>query len=91
MEFDRLRLVLAAAAAALCLAAAPGWVLAGDIAHDDELAPKQPGCKNVFVLVGICMPFLFFFVDDDFCCGSGGSLEIGPRLRCYLDGFSVER
>lgn len=63
MELDRLRLVLAAAAVAvLCLAAAPGRVLAGDIAHDDELAPKQPGCENVFVLVRIFMPFLFLLL-----------------------------
>lgn len=26
-------------------------VTAGDIVHDDELAPKKPGCENDFVLV----------------------------------------
>ncbi|XP_068645668.1 signal peptide peptidase-like 4 [Aristolochia californica] len=31
----------------------PCSVLGGDIAHDDDLAPKQPGCENVFVLVKV--------------------------------------
>lgn len=29
-----------------------GRVEGGDIVHDDEDAPKRPGCKNDFVLVG---------------------------------------
>ncbi|KAG9441301.1 hypothetical protein H6P81_017155 [Aristolochia fimbriata] len=33
--------------------AVPCSVLGGDIAHDDDLAPKQPGCENVFVLVKV--------------------------------------
>ncbi|GAB4834424.1 Signal peptide peptidase-like 2 [Ancistrocladus abbreviatus] len=28
-------------------------VLAGDIVHDDDLAPKKPGCENDFVLVKV--------------------------------------
>ena len=27
--------------------------LCGDIVHDDDIAPKQPGCKNKFVLVKV--------------------------------------
>ncbi|TYG58542.1 hypothetical protein ES288_D08G231300v1 [Gossypium darwinii] len=29
----------------------PISVIAGDIVHDDNLAPKKPGCENNFVLV----------------------------------------
>ncbi|MBA0593434.1 hypothetical protein Gorai_010377, partial [Gossypium raimondii] len=28
-------------------------VTAGDIVHDDDLAPKKPGCENDFVLVKV--------------------------------------
>lgn len=28
-------------------------VLAGDIVHRDDVAPKRPGCENNFVLVKI--------------------------------------
>lgn len=31
----------------------PAIVTAGDIVHDDDLAPKKPGCENDFVLVKV--------------------------------------
>ncbi|GAB2291008.1 Signal peptide peptidase-like 4 [Dionaea muscipula] len=31
----------------------PGVVDGGDIVHEDELAPKRPGCQNKFVLVKV--------------------------------------
>nr|KJB25873.1 hypothetical protein B456_004G212600 [Gossypium raimondii] len=31
----------------------PNSVIAGDIVHDDNLAPKKPGCENDFVLVKV--------------------------------------
>uniref|UniRef100_A0A5B7A7P1 PA domain-containing protein n=1 Tax=Davidia involucrata TaxID=16924 RepID=A0A5B7A7P1_DAVIN len=31
----------------------PATVTAGDIVHDDDLAPKKPGCENDFVLVKV--------------------------------------
>ncbi|XP_074561264.1 signal peptide peptidase-like 5, partial [Curcuma longa] len=31
----------------------PGSVLAGDIVHDDDDIPKQPGCSNKFILVKV--------------------------------------
>ncbi|KAA8522418.1 hypothetical protein F0562_013221 [Nyssa sinensis] len=31
----------------------PTTVTAGDIVHDDDLAPKKPGCENDFVLVKV--------------------------------------
>lgn len=88
MELDRLR--LASAAVVLCLAAAPGRVLAGDIAHDDELAPKQPGCENVFVLVSIFMPFFFSSLLLLLLIFVVGREEVW-WLRCDLAGFCVER
>lgn len=33
-------------------------VLAGDIVHHDDVAPKRPGCENNFVLVKILSFFL---------------------------------
>lgn len=35
-------------------------VTAGDIVHDDDLAPKKPGCENDFVLVFIFRECCFF-------------------------------
>lgn len=34
-------------------------VKAGDIVHDDEKAPKKPGCENDFVLVHQILLFSF--------------------------------
>ena len=41
-----------------------GSVTAGDIVHDDENAPKKPGCENDFVLVCcfFCLPIFCFGV-----------------------------
>lgn len=35
-------------------------VFAGDIVHQDDIAPKRPGCDNNFVLVKL-LNFFFFF------------------------------
>lgn len=44
----------------LCYFDSPATVTAGDIVHDDDSAPKKPGCENDFVLVK--KPnFLFLF------------------------------
>jgi hypothetical protein len=40
-----------AAAALLVLAALVGVAAAGDIVHQDDDAPKIPGCSNDFMLV----------------------------------------
>lgn len=40
----------------------PISVIAGDIVHDDDLAPKKPGCENDFVLVIILNPFFYLFI-----------------------------
>nr|CAB3448385.1 unnamed protein product [Digitaria exilis] len=45
------------AAVLLVLAALAGVAAAGDIVHQDDEAPKIPGCSNDFVLVGP-LPFL---------------------------------
>ena len=34
-------------------------VRAGDIVHDDDSAPKKPGCENDFVLVNLMLLLLF--------------------------------
>ena len=41
----------AAAAVLVVLAALAGVAAAGDIVHQDDKAPKIPGCSNDFVLV----------------------------------------
>lgn len=39
----------------------PGFVIGGDIVHEDDEAPKQPNCSNNFVLVRLlCLCLLFF-------------------------------
>ncbi|XP_038971128.1 signal peptide peptidase-like 4 [Phoenix dactylifera] len=39
--------------ALLVMSVLPGLVLGGDIVHEDERAPKIPGCSNNFVLVKV--------------------------------------
>ncbi|XVF10584.1 hypothetical protein REPUB_Repub07fG0195000 [Reevesia pubescens] len=39
--------------ALISLVCQPCSVTAGDIVHDDDLAPKKPGCENDFVLVKV--------------------------------------
>ncbi|GLT67859.1 hypothetical protein SLA2020_401370 [Shorea laevis] len=39
--------------AAIWLACCPSAVIAGDIVHHDEKAPKKPGCENDFILVKV--------------------------------------
>lgn len=43
--------VLAIFAVMLVILNSAATVRAGDIVHDDESAPKKPGCANKFVLV----------------------------------------
>ena len=40
----------------LVLAALAAVAAAGDIVHQDDEAPKIPGCSNDFVLVCYCYP-----------------------------------
>ncbi|KAJ9147943.1 hypothetical protein P3X46_030055 [Hevea brasiliensis] len=40
-------------AAVISLVCYPSSVTAGDIVHDDDSAPKKPGCENNFVLVKV--------------------------------------
>lgn len=35
----------------MVLLSSSGFGLAGDIVHEDDVAPKRPGCDNKFVLV----------------------------------------
>lgn len=37
-----------------------GGVGAGDIVHDDDMAPKKPGCENDFVLVNFAILLSFY-------------------------------
>lgn len=50
MELQRLGLILSLAAVVSLLCCLSS-VTAGDIVHDDDEAPKKPGCENDFVLV----------------------------------------
>uniref|UniRef100_A0A2P2JZE4 Uncharacterized protein MANES_01G059500 n=2 Tax=Rhizophora mucronata TaxID=61149 RepID=A0A2P2JZE4_RHIMU len=52
MDLRKLRLIIYVAAL-ISLACCPSLVTAGDIVHDDDLAPKKPGCENDFVLVKV--------------------------------------
>ncbi|KAK4802803.1 hypothetical protein SAY86_001006 [Trapa natans] len=52
MEFQRLGSILSLAAV-VSLLCWPSTVIAGDIVHDDDVAPKKPGCENDFVLVKV--------------------------------------
>lgn len=51
--------VVWAALAAVLLSSS--LVFAGDIVHQDDIAPKRPGCDNNFVLVKLLNFFFFFF------------------------------
>ncbi|KAJ4831903.1 Signal peptide peptidase-like 2 [Turnera subulata] len=52
MDLRKLNLVISIAAV-ISLVCHPSSVTAGDIVHDDDLAPKQPGCENDFILVKV--------------------------------------
>ncbi|KAL5747509.1 hypothetical protein ACOSP7_024511 [Xanthoceras sorbifolium] len=52
MDLKRLSWVILVLAA-ISLVCHPTSVTAGDIVHDDDLAPKKPGCENDFVLVKV--------------------------------------
>lgn len=55
MDFQRICLW----AALLLFLSNYGGVWAGDIVHDDDLAPKKPGCENDFVLVNFSILLRF--------------------------------
>lgn len=50
MDFKKLCSIITITGVIL-LVCHPSSVTAGDIVHDDNLAPKKPGCENDFVLV----------------------------------------
>lgn len=52
MDLEKLCLVLSVAVV-ISLVCYPYSVTAGDIVHDDDSAPKKPGCENDFVLVKV--------------------------------------
>ncbi|KAJ4712057.1 Signal peptide peptidase-like [Melia azedarach] len=52
MDLRRLSRVVTVLAV-ISLLCYPASVTAGDIVHDDDLAPKKPGCENDFVLVKV--------------------------------------
>lgn len=56
MGLRRLGLILSLVAV-ISLLCYPSPVTAGDIVHDDDVAPKKPGCENDFVLVTDLDPF----------------------------------
>ncbi|KAB5564513.1 hypothetical protein DKX38_004567 [Salix brachista] len=52
MDLQKLCFVITVTAV-ISLVCYPSSVTAGDIVHDDNLAPKKPGCENDFVLVKV--------------------------------------
>ncbi|KAG8651867.1 hypothetical protein MANES_06G032400v8 [Manihot esculenta] len=50
MDLEKLYLVISVTIV-ISLVSYPSSVTAGDIVHDDDSAPKKPGCENDFVLV----------------------------------------
>ncbi|XP_071919143.1 signal peptide peptidase-like 2 isoform X1 [Coffea arabica] len=53
MGFDRICSLICVYAIVVVVFRSPAEVTAGDIVHEDDLAPKKPGCENDFVLVKI--------------------------------------
>ncbi|KAK4389270.1 Signal peptide peptidase-like 2 [Sesamum angolense] len=53
MGFRRIWSLICVCAALLVWLSSPTGVTAGDIVHDDDSAPKKPGCENDFVLVKV--------------------------------------
>ncbi|KAI5655467.1 hypothetical protein M9H77_32654 [Catharanthus roseus] len=53
MGFERICSVIYLYAILLVIFSSPAKVIAGDIVHDDDSAPKKPGCNNVFILVKV--------------------------------------
>ncbi|XP_071917548.1 signal peptide peptidase-like 2 isoform X5 [Coffea arabica] len=53
MGFDRICSLICVYAIVVVVFSSPAEVTAGDIVHEDDLAPKKPGCENDFVLVKI--------------------------------------
>lgn len=52
---------------AVFLALCSSLVFGSDIVHQDDVAPKRPGCDNNFVLVSktpnfICCKFILFYL-----------------------------
>lgn len=66
-------------------------VFAGDIVHQDDIAPKRPGCDNNFVLVKLLNFFFFsFFVTFNsrfFCCFPCGWSCWLPSQTYILSNF----
>ncbi|KAM1584853.1 signal peptide peptidase-like 2 isoform X1 [Malus sylvestris] len=53
MDLQRLCGLVFVSALTVLLVCNPSSVTAGDIVHDDDSAPKKPGCENNFVLVKV--------------------------------------
>ncbi|KAL2543475.1 Signal peptide peptidase-like 2 [Forsythia ovata] len=53
MKFQRIWSFICIYIFFLLILSSPAKVRAGDIVHDDDLAPKKPGCENDFVLVKV--------------------------------------
>lgn len=51
MGFVRFCSLICVYAIIVVVFSSPAKVTAGDIVHDDDSAPKKPGCENDFVLV----------------------------------------
>lgn len=53
MDLQRLQWLILLFALVIALVTETSYVYAGDIVHDDDSAPKKPGCENEFVLVKV--------------------------------------
>ncbi|KAL8503392.1 hypothetical protein ACS0TY_022215 [Phlomoides rotata] len=65
MDFRSHSRVICLWAALLVFLTSCGRARAGDIVHDDDLAPKKPGCENDFVLVKV-QTWVDGIEDDEF-------------------------
>ncbi|KAJ8768573.1 hypothetical protein K2173_022685 [Erythroxylum novogranatense] len=76
MDLQNLGLVITISAVIL-LVCNPSTVTAGDIVHDDDSAPKKPGCENDFVLVKV-QTWVNGIEDVEFV---GVGARFGPRIE----------
>lgn len=66
-------------AAFLVFLSSCGGVRAGDIVHDDDLAPKKPGCENDFVLVNYVIASFLAYLLDIYC-----GISLGARFNLWF-------
>ena len=68
----------------------PGFVIGGDIVHEDDEAPKQPGCSNNFVLVRLLrLCLLLFWIQCLFLEYCLGTVEFIVVLCWRLEHFGL--